>query len=48
MPEVGAASSTQGTVRAYLGPGELAKEMVNESMRWKRIVTEQRITAEGN
>ena len=48
MPEVGAASSTQGTVRAYLGPGELAKEMVNESMRWKRIVTEQRITAEGS
>jgi tripartite-type tricarboxylate transporter receptor subunit TctC len=48
MPEVGAAASAQGTVRSYLGPGELAKEMADESARWKRIVTEQRITAEGN
>ena len=48
MPEVGAAASAQGTVRAYLGPGELAKEMADESARWKRIVTEQRITAEAN
>jgi hypothetical protein len=32
----------------YPGRFKLAKEMADESARWKRIVTEQRITAEAN
>lgn len=48
QPEAAAAATTQGTVRAYLAPAALAKEMADETTRWRRIVTEQRITAEGN
>lgn len=48
QPEAGTAASAQGAVRSYLGAAELGKEMVDETARWRRIVTEQRITADGN
>ncbi|MGJ7528097.1 Bug family tripartite tricarboxylate transporter substrate binding protein [Variovorax sp. GB1P17] len=46
-PEAGAAAAAQGTLRAYATPAQLGKDMAEESARWKRIITEQRIVAEG-
>ena len=47
-PEAGAAAAAQGTLRAYATPAQLGKDMADETARWKRIITEQRIVAEGN
>lgn len=46
--ETATAASALGTARAYLEPAALGKEMVAETARWRRIVTEQRIAIEGN
>ncbi|MGJ7607431.1 Bug family tripartite tricarboxylate transporter substrate binding protein [Variovorax sp. LT1R20] len=46
-PEAGAAAAAQGTLRAYATPAQLGKDMADETVRWKRIITEQRIVAEG-
>ncbi|KIQ33935.1 ABC transporter substrate-binding protein [Variovorax paradoxus] len=46
-PEAGAAAAAQGTLRAYSTPAQLGKDMADETVRWKRIITEQRIVAEG-
>lgn len=48
LPETGAAAAAQGTLRAYATPAELARDMAAENTRWKRIITEQHIVAEGN
>jgi tripartite-type tricarboxylate transporter receptor subunit TctC len=47
-PEAGAAAAAQGTLRAYSTPAQLGKDMADETVRWKRIITEQRIVAEGS
>lgn len=47
-PEAGAAAAVQGTLRTYVPPAQLRKDLIEESARWKRIITEQRIVAEGN
>jgi tripartite-type tricarboxylate transporter receptor subunit TctC len=46
-PEAGAAAAAQGTLRAYATPAQLGKDMADETVRWKRIIIEQRIVAEG-
>jgi len=46
-PEAGTAAAAQGTLRAYATPAQLGKDMADETVRWKRIITEQRIVAEG-
>lgn len=46
-PEAGTAAAAQGTLRAYSTPAQLGKDMAEETTRWKRIITEQRIVAEG-
>jgi len=48
MPETGTAAAAQGTLRAYATPAQLGKDMAEETTRWKRIITDQRIVAEGN
>lgn len=47
-PEAAAAAAAQGTLRAYATPAQLGKDMVEETARWKRIIAEQHIVAEGN
>ncbi|RQO62793.1 ABC transporter substrate-binding protein [Variovorax sp. KBW07] len=47
-PEAGTAAAAQGTLRAYSTPAQLGKDMAEETTRWKRIITEQRIVAEGS
>ncbi|MFM9921870.1 tripartite tricarboxylate transporter substrate-binding protein [Variovorax sp. H27-G14] len=47
-PETGAAATAQGTLRAYATPAQLGKDMADETTRWKRIITEQRIVVEGS
>jgi tripartite-type tricarboxylate transporter receptor subunit TctC len=46
-PETAAAAAAQGTLRAYATPARLGKDMADETVRWKRIIAEQRIVAEG-
>ncbi|MGQ2994212.1 Bug family tripartite tricarboxylate transporter substrate binding protein [Variovorax sp.] len=46
-PDAGAAAAAQGTLRAYATPAQLGKDMAEETVRWKRIITEQRIVADG-
>jgi tripartite-type tricarboxylate transporter receptor subunit TctC len=46
-PETAAAAAAQGTLRAYATPAQLGKDMADETARWKRIIAEQRIVAEG-
>ena len=46
-PEAGTAAAAQGTLRAYATPAQLGKDMADETVRWKRIITDQRIVAEG-
>ena len=48
MPETGTAAAAQGTLRAYATSAQLGKDMAEETTRWKRIITDQRIVAEGN
>ncbi len=48
MPEVGVSANAQGTLRAYMSPADLSKEMVAETARWKKLVTEQKITVDSN
>ena len=47
-PEAAAAAAAQGTLRAYAAPAELGKEMADETARWKRLIADQGIVAEGN
>jgi tripartite-type tricarboxylate transporter receptor subunit TctC len=47
-PEAGTAAAAQGTLRAYSTPVQLGKDMAEETTRWKRIITDQRIVAEGS
>ncbi len=47
-PEAGAAAAAQGTLRAYSTPSQLGKDMAAETSRWKKIISDQRIVAEGN
>lgn len=47
-PEAGVAAAAQGTLRAYATPGQLGKDMAQETARWKHIIAEQHIVAEGN
>jgi tripartite-type tricarboxylate transporter receptor subunit TctC len=47
-PETAAAAAAQGTLRAYATPAQLGKDMADETARWKRIIAEQRIVAEGS
>jgi len=47
-PEAGAAAAAQGTLRSYATPAQLGKDMANETERWKRIISEQGIVAEGS
>ncbi|MGJ7532591.1 MULTISPECIES: Bug family tripartite tricarboxylate transporter substrate binding protein [unclassified Variovorax] len=47
-PEAVAAAAAQGTLRAYVTPAQLGKDMAEETARWKRIIAEQHIVAEGN
>lgn len=47
-PEAATAAAAQGTLRAFATPAQLRKELVDENARWKRIITEQRIVAEGS
>jgi tripartite-type tricarboxylate transporter receptor subunit TctC len=47
-PEAGTAAAAQGTLRAYATPAHLGKDMAEETTRWKRIITEQRIVVEGS
>jgi tripartite-type tricarboxylate transporter receptor subunit TctC len=47
-PETATAAATQGTLLAYATPAQLARQMADESARWKRIIAEQHITVEGN
>jgi len=46
-PDAGTAAAAQGTLRAYATPVQLGKDMAEETVRWKRIITEQRIVADG-
>ncbi len=46
-PETGASAAVLGTLRAYATPSQLGKDMADENARWKRIITEQHIVAEG-
>ncbi|WP_398497306.1 Bug family tripartite tricarboxylate transporter substrate binding protein [Variovorax sp.] len=46
-PDAGTAAAAQGTLRAYATPAQLGKDMAEETVRWKRIITEQRIVADG-
>ncbi|WP_440533647.1 Bug family tripartite tricarboxylate transporter substrate binding protein [Variovorax sp. YR566] len=46
-PEAGTAAAALGTLRAYVAPAQLGKDMADETARWKRIISEQRIVAEG-
>ena len=48
QPEAGSAASAQGAVRAYLDAAQLGRALAEENVRWKRIVTEQRLSAEGS
>ena len=47
-PEAAAAAAAQGTLRAYATPAQLGKDMAAETARWKQIIAEQHIVAEGN
>jgi tripartite-type tricarboxylate transporter receptor subunit TctC len=47
-PEAGAAAATLGTLRAYATPSQLGKDMTAETARWKKIIADQHIVAEGN
>jgi len=47
-PEAGTAAAAQGTLRAYATPAQLGKDMAEETTRWKRIITEQHIVADGS
>jgi tripartite-type tricarboxylate transporter receptor subunit TctC len=47
-PEAGTAAAAQGTLRAYATPSQLGKDMAAETSRWKKIISDQRIVAEGN
>lgn len=46
-PDAGTAAAAQGTLRAYATPAQLGKDMAEETVRWKRIITEQRIVPDG-
>ncbi len=46
-PDAGTAAAAQGTLRAYATTAQLGKDMAEETVRWKRIITEQRIVADG-
>ncbi|KAF1070348.1 tripartite tricarboxylate transporter substrate-binding protein [Variovorax sp.] len=46
-PDAGTAAAAQGTLRAYATPAQLGKDMAEETVRWKRTITEQRIVADG-
>lgn len=47
-PEAGTAAAAQGTLRAYATPSQLGKDMAAETSRWKKIISDQHIVAEGN
>jgi len=47
-PEAGTAAAAQGTLRAYATPSQLGKDMAAEISRWKKIISDQHIVAEGN
>jgi tripartite-type tricarboxylate transporter receptor subunit TctC len=47
-PEAATAAAAQGTLRAYAPPAQLRKDLADETARWKRIITDQRIVAEGS
>ncbi len=47
-PEAGSAAAAQGTLRAYATPAQLGKDMAAETSRWKKIIADQHIVAEGN
>jgi tripartite-type tricarboxylate transporter receptor subunit TctC len=47
-PDAGTAAATLGTLRAYATPAQLGKDMAAETTRWKKIIADQHIVAEGN
>lgn len=47
-PEAGTAAATLGTLRAYATPAQLGKDMAAETVRWKKIISDQQIVVEGN
>jgi tripartite-type tricarboxylate transporter receptor subunit TctC len=47
-PEAGTAAATLGTLRAYATPAQLGKDMAAETVRWKKIISDQHIVVEGN
>jgi tripartite-type tricarboxylate transporter receptor subunit TctC len=47
-PDAGTAAATLGTLRAYATPSQLGKDMAAETARWKKIIADQHIVAEGN
>lgn len=47
-PDAGTAATTLGTLRAYATPAQLGKDMAAETTRWKKIIADQHIVAEGN
>jgi len=47
-PEAGTAAAAQGTLRAYATPAQLGKDMAAETARWKKIIADQHIVAEGS
>ena len=47
-PEAASAAAAQGMLRAYAGPAQLRSALNDETARWKGIIADQRIVAEGN
>ncbi|MEJ8810970.1 tripartite tricarboxylate transporter substrate-binding protein [Variovorax ureilyticus] len=47
-PEAATAAAAQGMLRAYAGPAQLRSALSDETARWKGIIADQRIVAEGN
>lgn len=47
-PETRVTAAALGTLPAYTTPAQLGKDMADESVRWKRIITEQHIVSDGN
>ncbi|SEA38511.1 tripartite tricarboxylate transporter substrate binding protein [Variovorax sp. YR216] len=47
-PEAAGAAAAQGMLRAYAGPAQLRSALNDETARWKGIIADQRIVAEGN
>ena len=47
-PDAATAAAAQGMLRAYSGPAQLRSALTEETARWKRIIADQHIVAEGN